>query len=76
VKSAAKDMQKVIKANGFPLFKKREEKQEPVVQQVQIEGEGKVAKVGIKRENGYLYYIDSDGDISRSRMKKWHEKNE
>jgi hypothetical protein len=25
----------------------------------------KVLKVGIKREQGYLYYVDSNGDISR-----------
>ncbi|MFH1181533.1 MAG: nitroreductase family protein [Candidatus Woesearchaeota archaeon] len=69
----ARDMQKVIKAKNFsiPFFGK---KQEPAVEQLPIEGEGKVAKVGIKREDGYLYYIDSDGDISRSKMKKWHEK--
>jgi hypothetical protein len=29
----------------------------------------KLQKVGIKRESGYLYFIDSDGDISRATMK-------
>ncbi len=28
----------------------------------------KVMKCGIKRESGYLYFIDKDGDISRSKM--------
>ena len=28
----------------------------------------KVAKVGIKREAGYLYYIDKDGDVARAKM--------
>jgi hypothetical protein len=68
-------MQKVVKAKkfGMPFFGK---KQDPAIEQLPIEGEGKVAKVGIKREDGYLYYVDSEGDISRSKMKKWHEKKE
>lgn len=28
----------------------------------------KVAKVGVKREEGYLYYIDEQGDVSRVKM--------
>ena len=28
----------------------------------------KVMKCGVKRETGYLYFIDKDGDISRSKM--------
>ena len=28
----------------------------------------KVAKVGIKRETGYLYFIDKAGDISCAKM--------
>ena len=28
----------------------------------------KVEKVGLKREKGYLYYIDKQGDISRAKM--------
>lgn len=28
----------------------------------------KIAKVGIKKEPGYLYYVDKDGDISRAKM--------
>lgn len=27
-----------------------------------------VAKVGVKKEKGYLYFIDKDGDISRVPM--------
>jgi nitroreductase len=78
VQDAAKDMKKVFKAKGFPLFGGR--KKEPEIEaQPQIQpilGEGKVVKVGIKRENGYLYYVDSDGDISRSKMQRWHDKKE
>jgi hypothetical protein len=29
----------------------------------------KVAIVGLKREKGYLYYLDKEGDISRAQMK-------
>ena len=28
----------------------------------------KVAKVGIKKEDGYLYFVDKQGDISRAKM--------
>jgi len=28
----------------------------------------KVAKVGIKKQSGYLYFIDKQGDISRAKM--------
>jgi len=28
----------------------------------------KVEKVGIKRESGYLYFIDKQGDVSRTSM--------
>lgn len=28
----------------------------------------KVVKVGLKRQEGFLYYIDKDGDISRTKM--------
>ena len=28
----------------------------------------KVSKVGIKREPGYLYFVDKKGDISRAKM--------
>ncbi len=27
-----------------------------------------VAKVGVEREEGYLYFIDKDGDVSRAKM--------
>ena len=30
----------------------------------------KVAKVGVKRENGYLYFIDKKGDVSRTKMQR------
>ena len=28
----------------------------------------KVAKVGVKKESGYLYFVDKEGDISRTKM--------
>ena len=28
----------------------------------------KVARVGVKKESGYLYFVDKQGDISRARM--------
>jgi len=28
----------------------------------------KVAKAGVKREKGYLYYLDKQGDVSRAKM--------
>ncbi len=28
----------------------------------------KVAKLGVKRESGFLYYIDTDGDVARAPM--------
>ena len=28
----------------------------------------KVAKVGIKKQDGYLYFVDKQGDISRAKM--------
>jgi len=28
----------------------------------------KVAKVGIKRESGYLYFLDKKGNVSRAKM--------
>ena len=34
----------------------------------------KVAKVGIKREAGYLYYIDKDGDVARVKMARGGKK--
>ena len=28
----------------------------------------KVEKVGVKKEDGYLYFVDKQGDISRAKM--------
>jgi len=28
----------------------------------------KVAKVGVKKESGYLYFVDKNGDVSRAMM--------
>jgi len=30
----------------------------------------KVAKVGIKKEPGFLYFIDKDGDVSKVKMNR------
>ena len=34
----------------------------------------KVAKVGIKKEAGYLYFVDAQGDISRAKMARGGQK--
>ncbi len=34
----------------------------------------KVAKVGIKREKGYLYFIDKSGDVSCAKMARGTKK--
>jgi hypothetical protein len=34
----------------------------------------KVAKVGLKKDKGYLYFIDKQGDISRSVMSRGGKK--
>ncbi|MDD5108846.1 MAG: hypothetical protein Q7S42_02295 [Candidatus Omnitrophota bacterium] len=34
----------------------------------------KVVKVGVKREKGYLYYIDKQGDVSCAKMKRGTKK--
>ena len=34
----------------------------------------KVEKVGLKREEGFLYYIDKDGDIARVQMARGGKK--
>ncbi len=34
----------------------------------------KVQKVGVKRESGFLYYIDKQGDISRAIMARGGKK--
>jgi len=28
----------------------------------------KVARVGVRKERGWLYYVDKNGDVSRSKM--------
>lgn len=35
----------------------------------------KVAKVGITKEEGYLYFVDKDGDISRAKAARGRGKN-
>ncbi len=34
----------------------------------------KVAKAGVRREDGYLYFIDKQGDISRAKMARGGKK--
>ena len=34
----------------------------------------KVAKAGVKRQEGYLYFIDKQGDISRAKMARGGKK--
>ncbi len=34
----------------------------------------KVTKVGAKRQEGYLYYIDKQGDVSRAKMARGGKK--
>lgn len=34
----------------------------------------KVAKVGVKRKEGFLYFVDKDGDISCAKMQRGGKK--
>ena len=34
----------------------------------------KVQKVGVKREDGFLYFIDKAGDVSRAKMARGGKK--
>ena len=34
----------------------------------------KVAKTGVQKEKGYLYYLDKQGDVSRAKMARRGEK--
>jgi hypothetical protein len=34
----------------------------------------KVAKCGVKRESGYLYFIDKNGNIARAKMARGRKK--
>jgi len=34
----------------------------------------KVAKVGVKKEVGYLYFVDKQGDVSRAKMVRGKKK--
>ncbi|MEW6040919.1 MAG: hypothetical protein AB1633_05305 [Elusimicrobiota bacterium] len=34
----------------------------------------KVAKAGVKKEDGYLYFVDKHGDISRAKMARGGKK--
>ena len=34
----------------------------------------KVAKVGVKKEKGYLYFVDKKGNVSRAKMARGNKK--
>jgi len=34
----------------------------------------KVAKVGVKKEKGYLYFVDKNGDVGRAKMARGGKK--
>ena len=34
----------------------------------------KISIVGVKKEPGYLYFVDKDGDISRAKMARGDKK--
>jgi hypothetical protein len=34
----------------------------------------KVAKAGVQKESGYLYFVDKNGDVSRAKMARAGEK--
>lgn len=34
----------------------------------------KVMKVGVKKESGYLYFVDKKGDVSRAKMARGRKK--
>lgn len=34
----------------------------------------KMTKLGIKREKGFLYYVDKDGDVSCAKMARGNQK--
>jgi len=34
----------------------------------------KVAKVGVKKEKGYLYFVDKDGDVAAAQMARGNKK--
>ena len=36
----------------------------------------KVQRVGIKKEQGFLYFVDKEGDISRARMRGFERRDE
>ena len=36
----------------------------------------KVLRCGIKKENGYLYFVDKQGDISRAKMERGGKKKQ
>tara|TARA_Y100000310_G_C20622260_1_gene784013 strand:+ start:893 stop:1129 length:237 start_codon:yes stop_codon:yes gene_type:complete len=35
----------------------------------------KVEKVGVEKENGYLYFVDKKGDVSRAKMARGRKKS-
>ncbi len=50
------------------------EPEEP--EQEEPESEGKVAKVGVKKDKDFLYYVDKDGDIARKKLVRGKKKKD
>ena len=56
----------VDKVKSPSVIIENKEEKEKVIQN--FEDPKKIAKVGIEKEKGYLYYVDKEGDISRAEM--------
>ena len=55
-----------MQRNDYPQKKQKEE--ETTMAE-------KVAKVGVKKEAGYLYFVDKHGDVSRAKMVRGGKKH-
>ncbi len=63
---AAKQAVAVDKTAKPIVTKENKEEKEKIIKN--FEDPKKVAKVGVNKEKGYLYYVDKEGDISRAEM--------
>lgn len=68
---ASKEVKRIKILNSVKKIDETEEKHD--IHHSELLIPPKVIKVGLKREKGWLYYVDKDGDIARSRMKR-HKK--
>lgn len=48
-----------------PIEKPTQDLYNHVIDVLETKGKEKIKRLGLKREKGYLYFIDSDGDVSR-----------